>query len=236
MKKLILAALVATISVAANAQINIKAKGEDVRSVIASIFEQAKEQYVLEASVRQTLYMSLDNITFDKATSLISEVADLTFEKKDGIWHITTRKKAMKPKMIPQAEEPKISTPKPTISSSKPEVKSEMPKRQTAAQTFQPMVVKKTLPPATTPSTSMRSIDLTKRLTTRMQKAELKDVFAEFTRQTGVQIEMDDSVPNYKIDAFMFNTSLKFAIERICKAANLKFILTPGNTVRVSKA
>jgi type II secretory pathway component GspD/PulD (secretin) len=77
---------------------------------------------------------------------------------------------------------------------------------------------------------------LEKKVSTKLTKTSIKDVFAAFAKQTGTTITLDKNVPLYKIDAFMYNTSLKFALERICKAAGLKYELLPGKTVRISKA
>jgi hypothetical protein len=224
MKKLILATVLAALTICASAQskVNIKSKGEDLRQVIASIFEQSNQQYVLETTVRQSLYMSVDNISFEKAIEIISNVADLTFSKKDGVWYINTRRGSkMTAKITPPANSTKADV-------QKPDTTKTSAKQQTAAQGF--------ATEKEAPKTTAKTLDLTKRLTTKLQKTDIREVFAEFGRQSEVQIEVMSSVPDYKIDAFMFNTSLKFALDRVCTAAGLKYEITPGKTVRISKA
>lgn len=197
MKKLITVLILASVAVSAIAQnmtVRVKAKGDDIRVVLASIFEQTGQQYVLQSSVRQDLYMSLDGVTLDYAIEVISEVADLKFEKKSGIWYV----KSKNPVVV-----------------------------RTQAQGFAPAAM------------AAAKIDpsiLDKKVTTKLTKTSLADVFAAFAKQTGTTIQVEKDVPLYKIDAFMYNTSLKFALERICKAAGLKYDLAPGKTVRIRKA
>ena len=80
------------------------------------------------------------------------------------------------------------------------------------------------------------TVDLTPKITLQLKKMAIRDVFNEMIQQTRVEIEIDDSVPNYKLDAFFYNTSLKFALDKICKIAGLKYTFTPSKTVRISKA
>ena len=197
MKKFLVSALLLAISVVALAQnmtVRIKAKGDDLRVVLASMFEQTGQQYVIQTSARQGLYLSLDGVTLEYAIEAISEVADLEFEKKAGVWYVRTKK----------------------------------PVIHTQAQSFAPAAAAVTL-----------KIDpsiLDKKVSTKLTKTSIKDVFAAFAKQTGTTIVIDKDVPLYKLDAFMYNTSLKFALERICKAAGLRYELAPGKTVRIRKA
>lgn len=197
MKKILISALLLTVSVAAFAQnmtVRVKAKGEDLRVVLASIFEQTGQQYIVQTSARQSLYLSLDGVTLEYAMEVLTEVADIEFEKKNGVWYVRTKK--------------------PTV--------------HTAAQGFAPA------PKPEAPKLDATVLD--KKVSTKLTKTSIKEVFAQFARQTGTVIEIDKAVPMYKIDAFMYNTSLKFALDRICKAAALKYELAPGKTVRIRKA
>jgi type II secretory pathway component GspD/PulD (secretin) len=200
MKKLLISTLIATLSVVALAQnmtVRVKAKGDDLRVVLASIFEQTGQQYVVQTSARQGLYLSLDGVTLEYAIEVIAEVTDLEFEKKAGVWYVRTKK----------------------------------PVARTQAQNFAPNApIASPALPNFDPST------LEKKVSTKLTKTSIKDVFSAFAKQTGITITIDKGVPLYKIDAFMYNTSLKFALERICKAAGLKYDLLPGKTVRISKA
>ncbi len=196
MKKFLLTALVLGLSVAAFAQnmtVRVKAKGDDLRVVLASIFEQTGQQYVVQTSARQSLYLSLDGVTLDYAIEVLTEIADVEFEKKSGIWYVRSKKPVVK----------------------------------TQAQGFAPVAMA---------AAKIDPLILDKKVSTKLTKTSLKDVFAAFAKQTGTTIVIDKNVPLYKIDAFMYNTSLKFALERICKAAGLKYELAPGKTVRIRKA
>ncbi|MBI3721929.1 MAG: hypothetical protein HY248_05185 [Fimbriimonas ginsengisoli] len=76
---------------------------------------------------------------------------------------------------------------------------------------------------------------LAKPITTRLARAELSEVLASFGKQTGVLIELDRSVPAYKIDAFLIRTPLRSALTRVTKAAGLAFELTDHQSIKVYK-
>ena len=99
----------------------------------------------------------------------------------------------------------------------------------TAGQSFA------TISPATKTAKAASTLDLTKRLTVQLKKMDIREVFDEFSRQTNIDIEIDESVPSYKLDAYFYNTSLKFALDKICKVANLKYTTTLSKTLRISK-
>jgi hypothetical protein len=216
--------------------IKIKSKGDDIRTVIDTIFEQSGKQYVLETNFHQSLYMSLDGVTFDKAVGIISKVADLDFEEKQGIWYVRKKAPAMRTTVVKPTTKPieaeakpaaKITTKTPVKPTTKETAKiSTLPKTEdTAAQGFSKATDLKPI-----------TVDLTNRLTVQLKKMEIRDVFSEFGRQAKVEIEIDETVPNYKLDAFFYNTSLKFALDKVCKVAGLKYTFTPSKTVRISKA
>jgi hypothetical protein len=249
MKKTLFVTTLAALAIIAPAQVqrvSIKSKGDDIRQVIATIFEQTNQQYVLETGVRQSLYMNLENVALDKAIEIVGNVAELSFTKKEGIWYVNTRRgsKTSKP--------PVVTTPKNEVTGAQKFVPNPNgdPKKGTPITKDPIKIEPATKPPkekgtgekTTSEKTSgekpsaTKKIDLTARLTTKLQKTDIREVFAEFGRQTEVKIEVADSVPNYKIDAFMFNTSLKFALDRVCAAAGLKYEFAPGKTVRISKA
>lgn len=196
---LVLVGLITGLAFGQNMTVRIKAKGDDLRKVISEMFEQTGQQYVIETSARQSLYMSLDGVTLEYAMEAISEVADVKFEKVQGVWRVRT-KKPLAPVIVTSSG--------------------------TAAQKFVeiPAPVKK--------------VDyLLKKVNTKLERTSIRTVFAKFAEQSGVKIELAKDIPEYKIDAFMYNTSLKFALDRICKAASLKYDLsTDGKTVRIRKA
>lgn len=77
--------------------------------------------------------------------------------------------------------------------------------------------------------------ELAKRLTTRFTKTLITDVFKSMTEQTGVQIIIDNDVPAYRIDAFLIDTSLQYALDVIARSAGLTYTLTDDKQVRISK-
>ena len=238
--------------------VKIKSRGEDIRTVIDSIFEQTGKQYVLETNFRQSLYMNLDGVPFQKAIEIISNVADMEFEEKQGIWYIhkkpitaahtfvgmpigtsPTTKPAVKPvvktsvnkfKAPAKTTETKPAAKKPILkpTTSEADPKPSLKKEMTAGQNFA------TLETAKAPKSPM--VSLSGRLTVQLKKMDIREVFAEFGRQAKVDIELDASVPNYRLDASFYNTTLKFALDKVCKVAGLKYSITPSNTVRITKS
>lgn len=93
-----------------------------------------------------------------------------------------------------------------------------------------------TVPTNTTPKIKLGKVteqELQKRLTTRLAITDIREVFAEFSRQTKIKIEVHKDVPRYKIDAFLLDTSLKYALDVVTDAANLKYVLTDDKTIRI---
>lgn len=77
---------------------------------------------------------------------------------------------------------------------------------------------------------------LNKLLTTRFQKTDIRAILADISKQTGVTLEIAPDVPSYKLDAFLINTSLKYALDTICEATKLSYKLTNNMSIRIEKA
>lgn len=89
--------------------------------------------------------------------------------------------------------------------------------------------------PAARPLGKIPAAELQKKVTTRMAMAEIRSVFAELGRQTGLRIEIGKGVPDVKIDAFLIDTSLKFSLDSICDAVGLKYSLTENRSILIEK-
>lgn len=87
--------------------------------------------------------------------------------------------------------------------------------------------------PQATKTGRLDASSLSKKLTTRLLKADIRDVFAEFARQTELPIEVSLNVPAYKVDAILINTSLRYSLDVITKAAGLKYRLTDNQSIEV---
>ena len=77
--------------------------------------------------------------------------------------------------------------------------------------------------------------EMSQRITTRFSLTNLSDVFVEFTKQTGVEIIMDKDVPMYRIDAFLIDTTLEYALTVVARASGLTYKLTDDKQIRISK-
>jgi type II secretory pathway component HofQ len=210
MKKLILFitlafALTSSFAQDTKSTVSINAKGDDVRSVIHDLFKQAGKNYVLNPGVRFVLYLSLENVPFEEALDLVCKNASLKFEIKDGIYMVSQYVKPVEPK-----PEPPKTTPEP-----KPKVD----------------------PPnfETKPRGTMPTSVLSKKVTTRLQKKEIREVMGILAKQTGVAITVSEDVPPFRLDAFLINTSLKYALDEITKATKLKYRFTNDLSIAVEK-
>ena len=96
-------------------------------------------------------------------------------------------------------------------------------------------VKKATIAPIKIARGKLTTAELAKRITTRFTKTRLTDVFAAFTKQTGVEIIIDKDVPMYRIDAFLIDTSLEYALTVVARASGLTYKLTDDKQIRISK-
>lgn len=76
---------------------------------------------------------------------------------------------------------------------------------------------------------------LNKKITTRFDKIDIRLLLANITQQTGVQFEIAPEVPTFKLDAYLIGTSLKFALETICRATKLEYSFTDNLTIAITK-
>lgn len=174
-------------------QVSLLAKGDDVRSVLCTLFAQAKKDFVLEPNIHFALFLSLTNMEFEEALQIVCKTAELKYEVQNGIFFISRKKPVIVPKTTAPAE---IVAPEP---------KGKLPAD----------VLKKTL-------------------TTRLTKTDLRAVFGEIQKQTGVTIEVEGAVPRYKVDAFLIATSLKYALDVLTKATGCKYSFTDRKTILIS--
>jgi len=190
--------------------VSISAKGDDVRSVLFDLFRQTKNNFVLDAGVRWVLYLHLEKVTFEQALDIVVQNSEIGYEIKNGVYYIGKGRKTAKPGTQPTKPNP------------------------TPQHEEQPKPAPKL--PENTNSKQVTDSELQKRLTTRYSVTPIRKVFEEFTRQTGVKIEVEASVPDYKLDAFLIDTSLKYSLDVICDAAKLKWSKTTNGTIKIEKA
>lgn len=198
--------------------VNISAKGDDVRSVLYDLFRQSNNNFVLDSGVRWVLYLHLEKVTFNEALDIVTKNAEIGYEVKNGVYYIGKGRKTTKP----DGNSTKPS-PTPNHDNEKPVV-PKLPDNKGESNNPNPQ------------TKSVSDQDLQKRLTTRYSVTPIRKVFEEFTRQTGVKIEVDSSVPDYKLDAFLIDTSLKYSLDVICDAAKLKWSKTEFGTIKVEKS
>lgn len=81
----------------------------------------------------------------------------------------------------------------------------------------------------------LTNAEMNKHLTTRFSRTEITKVFEAMSEQTGIEIIVDKNVPLFRIDAYLIDTSLQYALDVISRAAGLKYTLTDDKQIHVSK-
>jgi len=81
--------------------VSVRAKATDVRAIIADLFAQAKQNYVLQPGIQSALFLTLDNVGFEQALGIICDQAKLQFLVQNGIYFIS--KKAVVAPSVPSA-------------------------------------------------------------------------------------------------------------------------------------
>lgn len=221
-------ALMPLAAFAQEASVKVNARGQDIRPIIHDLFQQAKKSYILDPNTSLTLYLSLNDVDFDEAFALICKTAGLEFEIQNGIYFIKPDPKG------PSAVKPK------TQPATKPAETKSVPANE-PIPVIPPIDVKSNQTTGRTSSTigsgqKAQSLDkaiVEARITTRLQKVDLRVLAAELSKQSGVQIEVDDKVPAYRLDAYLLKTSLKYALDRITKAAGLNYVFTDRNSILI---
>jgi hypothetical protein len=104
------------------------------------------------------------------------------------------------------------------------------PKKATPPKTPEKVAPSKTEPVGMLPPSS-----LNKRVTTRLAKTEFTAVVAAFTKQTGINIELDPKIAKWKLDAFFNGSSLKYVLDTLSKAGGLEYRFTNHLTVEIFK-
>jgi type II secretory pathway component GspD/PulD (secretin) len=191
--------------------ITVDSVGDDVRSVIHNVFKQAGKSFVLKVNVRYELYLSLDKIEFEDAVKMICDNADLAFTIEKGVYQISPRAKVAVP--AKPATTPKNDDLPPLDGFDGYEEKKEPAK-----------------PKGVLPKTV-----LDKKVTTRLQKRDIREVFDVFSKQTGLTIEVGKDVPSFKLDVFYINKTLKQALDEITVATRLKYRLTDQLSIAIEK-
>ncbi len=76
---------------------------------------------------------------------------------------------------------------------------------------------------------------LDRTLTIHLLKTEIKTVFEEMGKLTSIKIEVDSTVPAYKLDAVLTKISLKGALDKITQATGLKYKFTNNKSLMIFK-
>lgn len=85
------------------------------------------------------------------------------------------------------------------------------------------------------PAGKLSDAALQRKVSSKMGKSSLKQVFEHISKQAQVKIELDGGVPAYMVEAVISDMSLKAALETLTKAAGLEYRLTENLSILVYK-
>lgn len=101
---------------------------------------------------------------------------------------------------------------------------------------IEPQPIAKPAEPKPAPPTGRLPASVLKTVvTTRFQRAPLAELMAELGRQAGIDIEIAAEVPDYRLDAFLIKTSLKYALDNLTRAAGLTWEFTERRSIRIRR-
>jgi type II secretory pathway component GspD/PulD (secretin) len=77
---------------------------------------------------------------------------------------------------------------------------------------------------------------LSKVVTTRLSKTDLRETVAKIGRQAGITIEVAETIPRYKVDAFFIKTSVKYALDVLSRALGVRYVFTDRQTLLLTNS
>lgn len=190
--------------------ITVDSKGDDIRVVIHTVFKQAGKSFVLKPGVRYELFLSLEKVDFEDALKLILDNADLVYTVEKGVYQIGPKPKATNPPANPATAAPPKDDLPPLEG-----FEGYEPKPETKSKGKLPVTV------------------LDKKVTTRLQRRDIREVFSVFSKQTGIAIDVAKEVPSFKLDVFYLGKTLKQALDEITKATKLKYRFTDQLSIAI---
>lgn len=96
----------------------------------------------------------------------------------------------------------------------------------------------KAVEPTAVPATRHGKLDakvLSRTVTIKLKKTDMREAFAKIGSQIQVPIEVDKSVPQFKVDIEFTKISLKDALQKVCSAADLSYRFTDNFTIQITK-
>lgn len=99
-----------------------------------------------------------------------------------------------------------------------------------------PLPAPQTKPVADPPKGKLPAQVLSKIVTTRLSKTDLRETVAEIGKQAGITIEVAESIPRYKLDAFFIKTSVKYALDVLSRALGVRYVFTDKQTILLTNA
>jgi type II secretory pathway component GspD/PulD (secretin) len=166
--------------------VTVQSNGNDVRTVLYDLFSQAQKSFVSDVGMYYSLYLTLNNVSFDQALDMICKTAGLSYRIENGVYIFSRTK-----------------------------IGAEQRSERLTIKPLDPAVLNKTL-------------------TLKAEQTELKAVLEEIGKKVGVTIEVAPNVKPYKINAYLVDSSLRFALNSITQSAKLMYVFTDYGTIKVA--
>ncbi|HRI45114.1 MAG TPA: hypothetical protein PLL78_01565 [Fimbriimonadaceae bacterium] len=99
-----------------------------------------------------------------------------------------------------------------------------------------PLLAPQPKPVVEPPKGKLSAQVLSKIVTTRLSKTDLRETVAEIGKQAGITIEVAESIPRYKLDAFFIKTSVKYALDVLARALGVRYVFTDRQTILLTNA
>lgn len=203
-------------------KVSVNSRGKDIREVLYDLFLQKRKNFVVEGVDKVELFLILNEVGFDEALEIVLKQANLRYDLQNDIYYIGKKGKSVLP-IVPMGSTG--STPS-------------LAPLDLPPVTKQPPLTTPALDQAVTfkaPAAKVTESDMKRRVTTRYNLVDIRQLLADLSQQTGVKIEVAADVPAYKVKAFLINTSLRYAMDTVTKTARLKYSATDVGTILVTK-
>lgn len=212
-----------TLKTDAAGKVSLTSRGKDVREVLYDLFLQKRRNFVIEGVEKTELFLILNEVGFDEALEIVLKQANLKYDLQNDIYYIGKKGgKTVAP--VPMGSTGSTPSLAPL---------DLPPVEKTPPLTNPP--VEKTPVSFQAPAAKVTESDMKRRVTTRYNLVDIRQLFADLSRQTGVKIEVAADVPAYKVKAFLINTSLRYAMDTVTTTARLKYSATDVGTILVTK-
>ena len=229
------------------AKVTLEAKGLPLCAVLAGLFDQAGVKYAVDPALDGAVYASVPETTLGEALATLGRLAEFRVRVEKGVVYAVAGKepapaKAAKrglakppARLVPSNPFAGEVTEAPLAGDIAPQrFRASFPIGATKTILTKAIPVKAAPKPAPKPAPKAGKTPaalLAPRVSLKLERAEIAEVFAELARLSGTPIALGDGVPKYRVDFTVTNATLGVAMSRICRAAGLMYSVRSAGIV-----